>query len=168
MDHLWSPWRMEYIENSQTEVGCILCNRFDEEDGLENLIVFRGNQAFVILNRYPYTNGHMMIVPSMHVPSLVDLDDEALLELILLTKKALNALKQVYKAESFNVGVNIGEAAGAGIAEHVHIHVVPRWIGDTSFISTTANTRVIPEALEVTYNRLLEAWQKQISDTDEK
>ena len=104
----------------------------------------------------------------MHVPSLVDLDDEALLELILLTKKALNALKQVYKAESFNVGVNIGEAAGAGIAEHVHIHVVPRWIGDTSFISTTANIRVIPEALEVTYNRLLEAWQKQISDTDEK
>ena len=101
----------------------------------------------------------------MHVPSIVDLDEDALLELILLTKKALNVLKQVYKAESFNVGVNIGEASGAGIPEHVHIHVVPRWIGDTSFISTTANIRVIPEALEVTYHRLLEAWQEQISDT---
>lgn len=101
----------------------------------------------------------------MHVPSLVDLDDDTLLELILLTKKALNALKQVYNADSFNIGVNIGEASGAGIAEHVHIHVVPRWVGDTSFISTTANTRVIPEALEATYNRLLEAWQEQESDT---
>jgi ATP adenylyltransferase len=150
---------MEYIENPQKAEDCIFCNRHDEVDGPENLILFRRSKAFVILNRYPYTNGHMMIVPTKHVPSLIDLKEETLAELIVLTKDALRALREVYGAESFNIGVNIGEAAGAGVSEHVHIHVVPRWVGDTSFMSTTANTRVIPEALEDTYNRLKAAWQ---------
>lgn len=150
---------MEYIENPKNEEGCLFCNRYDEVDGPENLILFRRSKAFVILNRYPYTNGHMMIVPIKHVPSLTDLDEETLAELMVLTKDALQALREVYGAESFNIGVNIGEAAGAGVAEHVHIHAVPRWVGDTSFMSSTADTRVIPEALEDTYHRLKEAWK---------
>ena len=159
MNHLWSPWRMEYIENPPGEDGCIFCNRYEKQDGFENLILHRHPTSFVILNRYPYTNGHMMIVPVQHVPSLTHLEESTLAEMMMLAKKALQVLAEVYDAESFNVGVNIGEAAGAGVAEHVHIHVLPRWAGDTSFMTSTASTRIIPEALEDSYNRLRTAWQ---------
>lgn len=161
MEYLWAPWRMEYIEKPQTQEGCIFCNQDEGADGPDNLVLFRRSKSFVILNRFPYTNGHMMIVPYDHVPSLTDLDEDTLGELIILTKDALEVLRQVFGAESFNVGVNIGETAGAGIADHVHIHVVPRWAGDTSFMSTTGSTRVIPESLEETYNRLKSSWQKR-------
>jgi ATP adenylyltransferase len=161
MEHLWSPWRMTYIENPQNEDGCIFCDRLQEADGPENLILFRRSESFVILNRYPYTNGHMMIVPFVHVPNLVQIEEDTLSEMILLTKDATQVLEDVYKAESYNIGVNIGEAAGAGVTEHVHIHVVPRWAGDTNFMSTTANTRVVPEELEKTYSRLRAAWQNK-------
>jgi ATP adenylyltransferase len=149
---------MEYIENPNDEGGCLFCSFLDQADGPENLILIRRPSSFVILNRYPYTNGHMMIVPHAHVPTLVDLDEDTLAELMLLSRDALQVLGDVYGAESFNIGMNIGEPAGAGIAEHVHIHVVPRWIGDTSFMTTTAEARVIPEDLEVTYQRLHTAW----------
>lgn len=161
MKYLWAPWRMEYIEKPQTQEGCIFCNQDGGTDGPDNLVLFRRSRSYVILNRFPYTNGHMMIVPNDHVPSLTDLDEATLTELIILTRDAIEVLRQVYGAESFNVGVNIGESAGAGIADHVHIHVVPRWAGDTSFMSTTASARVIPESLEKTYTRLKSSWQEK-------
>ena len=158
MKQLWSPWRMAYIESTSTDSGCIFCGRLDEKDGPENLILHRGKQSFVILNRYPYTNGHMMVVPYQHVASLESLEEPTLNELMLLTNQTIRTLRHVYGAEAFNVGINIGEAAGAGVADHVHIHVVPRWSGDTNFMSSTAGTRVIPEALKETYDRIKAGW----------
>jgi ATP adenylyltransferase len=151
---------MVYIESTQPESGCIFCVRLQEQDGPENLILHRGEYSYVILNRFPYTNGHMMVVPYQHVPTLETLDEKTLLELMLLTNMTTSVLHQVYCAESFNIGINIGEPAGAGVAEHVHIHVVPRWIGDTNFMSTTAATRVLPEALEKTYARIKAGWKE--------
>jgi ATP adenylyltransferase len=150
---------MDYIESTQRDSGCIFCDRAKEENGPDNLILYRGQQTYVILNRYPYTNGHMMVVPFQHVESLESLDEDSLSELMLQTTQAIRVLRHVYGAESFNVGINIGEAAGAGVADHVHIHIVPRWSGDTNFMSTTAGTRVLPEALEQTYARIKLGWQ---------
>jgi ATP adenylyltransferase len=160
MKHLWSPWRMAYIEGTPTDSTCIFCDYLKEEDGPENLILYRGNHAFVILNRFPYTNGHMMVVPYQHASSLEMLDRDTLTELMLLTNQTTAVLRQVYNADSFNIGINVGLPAGAGVADHVHIHVVPRWSGDTNFMSTTAETRVIPEALEQTYARLKAGWEE--------
>jgi len=123
-----------------------------------NLILHRGQNVFVVLNRYPYTNGHMMVVPFTHKHSLEGLDDKTLLEMLSLASEALGVLRDAYNADGFNLGANIGEAAGAGVKEHVHLHVVPRWTGDTNFMATTAETRVLPEALEVTYQTLLGLW----------
>jgi ATP adenylyltransferase len=149
---------MAYIEGRDNEEGCLFCNRLAQDDGPENLILHRGSHAFVILNRYPYNNGHMMVVPFEHRPSIDDLDSTTLVELMSLSSDSISVLRKAYGAEAFNLGINIGEAAGAGVAEHVHIHVLPRWAGDTSFAATTAETRVIPEALQVTYARLHQAW----------
>jgi len=158
MKHLWAPWRMDYIQESSHEEGCLFCSLPAQKDGPDNLILHRGQKAFVVLNRYPYTNGHMMVVPFIHKPSLEGLDDETLLEMISLASEALGVLRDAYDADGFNLGANIGEAAGAGVKEHVHLHVVPRWTGDTNFMATTAETRVLPEALEVTYQTLLGLW----------
>lgn len=158
MDYLWAPWRMPYIEDETQDEGCIFCRLLELEDGPENLILHRDERVFVMLNRYPYTNGHLMIVPYEHTSSIEDLDGAVLQDLMLVTRRAVRRLRSIYKAEAFNVGLNIGTAAGAGIADHVHIHVVPRWSGDTNFMSTTAKTRVLPEALEVTYERLSKDW----------
>ncbi len=159
MKQLWSPWRMAYIEERKTESGCLFCNRRDEAPGPTSLILHRGDQGFVILNRYPYTNGHVMVVPNAHVPSLEDLDAATLTELMVLARRSLRALRMAYGAEAFNLGANIGAPAGAGVVDHVHLHVVPRWAGDTNFMATTAETRVIPEELEQTYARLAQAWR---------
>ncbi|MFZ3078783.1 MAG: HIT domain-containing protein [Bellilinea sp.] len=159
MEHLWSPWRMEYIMHNEPATGCIFCQALQQEDGPANLIVTRGKTAFVILNRYPYTSGHIMVTPYAHRPSLELLDAETRAELMELVSRGLQVLRAVYKPEGFNVGVNIGAAAGAGVADHVHIHVVPRWAGDTNFMSTLAGARVLPEALEDTHRRLCEAWE---------
>jgi len=139
----------------------LFCKRLSVEDSVENLILHRGTAAFVILNRYPYTNGHMMVVPFEHVPSIEMLDSSVQLELMQLTSDTISVLREVYGAEAFNVGINIGEAAGAGVAAHVHIHIVPRWSGDTNFMATTASTRVLPESLHETYERLRSAWKKR-------
>ena len=159
MKQLWSPWRMAYIEERNTESGCLFCNRRDEAPGTTSLILHRGDRALVILNRYPYTNGHVMVVPNANVPSLEDLDSTTLTEVMVLARRGLRALRQAYGAEAFNLGVNIGAPAGAGVVDHVHLHVVPRWAGDTNFMATTAETRVIPEELEQTYSRLAQAWR---------
>ncbi len=160
MNHIWSPWRMEYIERSEHRKDCFLCSAIAQDADAENLVVFRGQNAFVILNRYPYTSGHLMVVPMQHTSSLEELDEETQKELMILTTRSLRALRQVYHPEAFNVGANIGEAAGAGVAEHLHFHVVPRWGGDTNFMSSLAATRVLPESLEDTYQRLTQAWQE--------
>jgi len=158
MDILWTPWRMAYLQNPNQEDGCMFCLQLEKPDGEENLVLYRGRQAFVILNRFPYTNGHLMVVPIAHLPSLEDLRADQMAELMELTQRSLAMLRRVYGAGSFNLGANIGQAAGAGVADHVHLHVVPRWAGDTNFMSTLANTRVLPETLEATYRRLRQNW----------
>ncbi|MFZ5819404.1 MAG: HIT family protein [Chloroflexota bacterium] len=154
MNHLWSPWRMEYIENHEKEDGCVFCIAQAQADGPGNLIAYRGRRAYVILNRYPYTSGHVMVVPFDHQPTLEDLDAETRAEMMELTARAMTVLRQTYHPQAFNMGANIGEAAGAGVLGHVHIHIVPRWAGDTNFMSSLAYTRVLPEALEDTYKRI--------------
>jgi len=158
MKHIWSPWRMEYIENHGKEDGCVFCRALAMSDGPDNLIVHRGERAFVILNRYPYTSGHVMIVPVRHQPSLEELTQAELSEMMVLTARSTGVLRRLYGTTAFNVGLNIGEAAGAGIKEHVHIHVVPRWVGDTNFMSTLAETRVLPEILADTWKRIGEGF----------
>jgi len=159
MDYLWSPWRMEYILAPKTDDGCIFCVGLQQPDGIDNLIVYRGPKAFVMLNRYPYTSGHLMIVPYAHQASLDLLETGARTDIMDLSARALQVLEVLYKPQGFNLGMNIGGAAGAGILDHVHLHVVPRWVGDTNFMSSISQTRVLPELLEETYRRIKEAWQ---------
>ncbi len=161
MNHLWSPWRMTYIENHTKEDGCVFCNEQAKTDGAENLIAFRGTLAYVILNRYPYTSGHLMVIPFEHKSTLEELDSPTRAEMMELTSRCTSILRDVYRTQSFNVGINMGEAAGAGVLGHVHIHIVPRWAGDTNFMSAVGQTRVLPEALEDTYKRLKEAFDSK-------
>ena len=149
---------MKYIENHEKKVGCVFCNALASEDGPDNLIVFRGKLAFVILNRFPYTTGHLMVVPYSHKPSLGLLDQPERAELIELVSHATAVLDRAYQPDGFNIGVNIGAAAGAGVADHVHMHVVPRWMGDANFMSTLGDTRVLPEILADTYQRMIDIY----------
>lgn len=158
MKHLWAPWRMTYIQEGIDDSECLFCTLLDLEDGSENLILHRGKHAFVLLNRFPYTNGHTMVVPYLHRASLEELDQDILSEMIQFTQLALRVLRGAYQTDGFNIGANIGEAAGAGVKEHVHLHIVPRWHGDTNFMATTAETRVLPEDLEVTFQKLHKLW----------
>ena len=160
MEYIWTPWRMKYIQGNNKTSDCVFCQALTQLDGSDNLVLFRGQLAFVILNRYPYTSGHVMVVPMAHKPALEDLDTDIRTEIIELTTKCINVLKIVYKPEGFNLGMNIGAIAGAGIAEHIHMHIVPRWAGDTSFMAILGKTRVLPENLEDTYLRMLNAWKE--------
>jgi ATP adenylyltransferase len=150
---------MTYIQNSQKIKECIFCKQYAQDDGPQNLIAYRGDRVFVILNRFPYTSGHLMVAPCKHVGGLSDLDDQTRLELFNLTARAVEVLTEEYHPDGFNLGINLGEVAGAGIVDHVHLHIVPRWGGDTNFMSTTAGTRVLPEALEDTYLRIRRRWE---------
>lgn len=163
MKHLWSPWRMEYIENHDKEQGCVFCIAQAKKDGPENLIAYRGHRAYVILNRYPYTSGHVMVVPFDHQPTLERLDAETRAEMMELASSAMSVLRKIYHTQAFNMGANIGEAAGAGVLGHVHIHIVPRWVGDTNFMSALAQTRVLPEALGDTYRKITNGFRKEYS-----
>ncbi len=156
MKRLWAPWRMKFIETKTA--GCVFCNVQKEADGSANLVIFRANHCFAILNRFPYTSGHLMVVANEHRNSLEDLDVETRAEIMELVTRGMGVLRSVYHPDAFNVGANIGEAAGAGVAGHVHIHVVPRWTGDANFMMTLAEIKVMPEALEDTYARLRRAW----------
>lgn len=159
MDHIWTPWRMKYIQEQHDYKGCIFCLAAEAEDGLENLIFFRGEHNFMILNRYPYTSGHLMCVPYAHEERLQDLSRDARAEMMELATRAVDVLQVVYHPEGFNIGLNLGEMAGAGIAEHLHLHIVPRWGGDTNFMSAVGSTRILPESLEETYQRVKAAWE---------
>ncbi|MCC7448844.1 MAG: HIT domain-containing protein [Anaerolineae bacterium] len=163
MEHLYTPWRMSYLrgETKRPTVDCIFCAKttaLDEASQQDELVVVRSQYVFVTLNRYPYNNGHLMVIPYEHVASSENLSVEALTDLMLTTNHALAALRKVYNPQAFNIGANLGEAAGAGIAAHFHLHVVPRWNGDTNYMTVTADTRVIPDLLVDTWRKLREAW----------
>jgi ATP adenylyltransferase len=150
---------MKYILSNKVE-GCIFCMAQDAEDGVENLIAYRGEYSYVILNRYPYTSGHLMVVPYNHQSNLEALDPETRAEMMELTTHCMSLLRKIYNPPAFNMGANIGEAAGAGVKAHVHIHIVPRWAGDTNFMSTVGEVRVLPELLEDTYHKIRKGFQE--------
>ena len=160
MRHLWSPWRLEYLMAPEAD-GCIFCHAAEDEHDRENLVLLRGQRAFLILNRYPYNNGHFMSVPYDHVPSLEDLDVPTLTEIMLLLNRGMAALRAIMHPDGFNVGVNMGLVAGAGIEDHVHIHVVPRWAGDTNFMPVIGDMRVVPQTWLQTYDDLKAALEDQ-------
>ena len=153
MEQLWAPWRVEYIEKPKEE-GCLLCQKPRENNDEANLILFRGQNNFVILNAFPYNPGHLMVAPYRHIASLQDLTDEGAKEHFDIVKKSLELLKETLKPAGFNIGLNIGKVAGAGIEGHLHTHIVPRWQGDANFMPVLSDTRVISEALAATYKKL--------------
>jgi ATP adenylyltransferase len=159
MDYLWTPWRYKYMEQvtSGTQPDCIFCDALARNNDEETLIVYRGKKIFVILNRFPYTSGHVMIVPYAHVAELNLCDAETLGEMMHLAQRVEKAFKINYTPDGMNLGMNLGRAAGAGVAGHLHLHVLPRWFGDSNFMTVIGETRVHPEELKVTYDRLRKA-----------
>ena len=153
MDRLWSPWRLEYVTSADRQPGCIFCEapRPPEPD---SLIVFEGRSCYVILNLYPYNNGHLMVVPLRHVATLAALTSEEMQEIGVLTQRAETALTEAYNPHGINVGINLGKPAGAGVLDHLHVHLVPRWNGDTNFMTVIGNMRVLPEDLGASAARL--------------
>jgi ATP adenylyltransferase len=155
MDHLWSPWRLQYVTAGHAPPGCVFCTADAGSDpGQASLVVHRGALSFVILNLFPYNNGHLMVVPGRHIATLAEATPEELQELMQLTQRAEIVLRAAYVPHGINVGINIGRAAGAGLADHLHIHLVPRWNGDTNFMTTVGESRVLPESLDATASRL--------------
>lgn len=156
MEILFTPWRYPYLTSpkSETPAGCIFCVAATSNDTRQTLTIFRNERALVMLNRYPYTNGHLMVAPVAHEARLFDSAEPSLRALIRLTAEAQRILSDVYHPDGFNVGMNFGQVAGAGVADHYHMHVVPRWGGDTNFMTVTSRTRLVPEELEVTYDKL--------------
>jgi len=157
MDHLWSPWRYRYVSTAGPSQACIFCAKSASSDDRANYVILRAQHNFVLLNLYPYTTGHLMIAPYEHVATLSEAHPETLVEMMRLTQRTEQALRQVYKPDGINIGMNLGESAGAGVVGHIHMHVLPRWVGDASFMTSVAETRVLPEVLETTYDRLLKA-----------
>lgn len=161
MDRLWSPWRYTYLTTGVPKSSCIFCEKSAEQQDEKNLIVHRGRHSFVLLNLYPYSNGHAMIAPYEHVATLTDAASDSLREMMELTRATEGHLRRLYKAPGYNVGMNLGECAGAGVAGHIHIHILPRWPGDVNFMTAIGETRVLPEDLHTTWNRLREAFANQ-------
>jgi len=159
MDRLWSPWRFRYVSHASPETECIFCAKASAGDDEQNLILFRGKTCFVLLNLFPYTTGHLMIAPYAHAASLLDCPAETLHEIIDLTAAAERHLRAVYHPQGLNAGLNLGECAGAGVAGHIHLHVLPRWAGDANFMTTVAETRVMPEDLSETWRKLSAAFR---------
>ncbi|HUT02114.1 MAG TPA: HIT domain-containing protein [Phycisphaerae bacterium] len=160
--NLWAPWRMEYIESLGGEQeGCFLCDLRDNPDGdEENLLLWRGRRSLTVLNRFPYTGGHSLIAPLAHVAGLADLDDATILEMMGAVRDVQRALSHALRAQGFNIGINVGRCAGAGLPGHLHIHVVPRWSGDTNFIAVFGDVRVIPESLRKLRERIRRAGEE--------
>jgi ATP adenylyltransferase len=154
MDHLWSPWRYRYIASAESKSSCVFCRIRTDGDDINDLVLYRGELVFVVLNLFPYTSGHLMVVPNQHTASFAELDQETTRDMFELAKRAELALREEYHPDGFNIGINLGKAAGAGIEEHLHLHIVPRWVGDANFVSIIGETRVLPEDLSSTYKRL--------------
>ena len=159
MDRLWSPWRYHYVSTVSPGDECIFCAKAREDRDEENLILHRGRLNYALLNLFPYTTGHLMITPYRHVAQLEDLTEEEAAELMQLTRLAVRCLREVYRPQGFNLGMNLGECAGAGIAGHLHMHVLPRWTGDANFMTTVGETRVMPEDLRETWRKLAAAFR---------
>ncbi len=153
MEQIWAPWRMEYVQMEKPS-GCILCEKPRQRSDAQNYILYRGSQSFVIMNCYPYNPGHLMVAPYRHVAGLDKLTADELHEHFEIVSRCTGLLREVFNPDGFNIGINLGRVAGAGIDEHVHTHIVPRWQGDTNFMPVLSGTRVIPEALAETYERL--------------
>jgi ATP adenylyltransferase len=163
MERLWSPWRLGYVTGADAATSCIFCAAVD--DGTQApLIVAHGKHCFVILNLYPYNSGHLMVVPRRHVATLAALDDGEASELMALTRLSEMALQEVYSPQGLNVGMNLGKPAGAGIADHLHLHLVPRWTGDTNFMSVVGNVRVLPEDVHQSADRLRPVFAQLMAD----
>jgi ATP adenylyltransferase len=160
MDYLWTPWRYAYVSAAEKTVGCVFCDAPKKNDDAKTYIVHRGEHGFIILNAYPYTPGHVMVVPYEHLDELRKLPTDAANEMIALSQRMETVLRELYHPDGINLGMNIGKAAGAGIAGHIHMHVVPRWVADSNFMSVVGETRVLPETLEVTWKRMKDAMNK--------
>jgi len=154
MEHLWSPWRYKYIASADNQPGCVFCRIEQEHRDAENYLVYRGHLNFIILNLFPYTSGHLMIVPYEHTSVFPLMNAETTDEMMALAKRAQLALEAEYHPDGFNIGMNLGRSAGAGVADHLHLHIVPRWAGDANFVSIIGETRVLPESLATTYEKL--------------
>jgi ATP adenylyltransferase len=160
MDYLWTPWRYRYVSSAPLSGSCLFCDIASGADDPKNYVLLRAELNFVLLNLYPYTSGHLMIAPYAHVPTLEASDPRALEEMMRLAQRAEAALRSVYRPEGMNLGLNVGQSAGAGVPGHLHMHVLPRWTGDTSFMTAIGETRVLPEDLETTYEKLCAALNK--------
>jgi ATP adenylyltransferase len=162
LELIWAPWRLSYVSKvgKESEKKCFICRAVEEhpEKDEKNLLLFKGRRALVILNRYPYNTGHLMVCPVRHTGDFLSLLPEEILEINELLKRAMRALKRVYNPDGFNVGLNLGKASGGSVDTHIHYHVVPRWIGDTNFLPVTAGVKVIPQSLEETFRALKNAW----------
>jgi len=156
MERLWSPWREQYILGIRDESkgGCIFCNLGKQNPAKENLVIFKGKLAFVVMNKYPYNNGHLMVIPYNHTDDITNLTQEERNELIDLTNKSVIILKELLEPQGFNIGANQGDISGAGIAEHIHFHIVPRWGGDTNFMPVIGETKIISQALEKSWEAI--------------
>jgi ATP adenylyltransferase len=167
MKRLWAPWRMPYLKNCPPK-GCIFCVKSKQKEDRTNLILHRGRHTFVMMNLYPYSNGHLLVSPYRHVASIEELGPAALADLMRTAQRALRAVRLAYRPDAFNLGINQGREAGAGIEAHVHLHIVPRWNGDTNFMPVFTETRVMPELLESGYDRLLPLFQTRREKTKGK
>jgi ATP adenylyltransferase len=156
MEYLWTPWRSTYMKANRSSSQCIFCAAVADSDDPVNLVLYRANRSFVLLNRYPYTSGHLMIAPYDHVSRLMAAAEETTTEMMYLARRAEQYLEEAYRPDGLNLGMNLGEAAGAGIEQHIHMHVLPRWKGDANFMTTVAETRIVPESLDETYAKLRE------------
>jgi ATP adenylyltransferase len=154
MDYLWTPWRYAFITSAGKASGCIFCDLPKLGDDRKARIVYRGKNCYIVLNAFPYTNGHVMVVPFAHLDELQKLPADTAHEMMDLCQKMEHVLRQLYRPDGLNVGMNIGKAAGAGIAGHVHMHALPRWVADSNFVATVGETRILPETLETTYDRI--------------
>lgn len=164
MERLWAPWRIELID-AEKPSGCIFCKFFAEADERKNLVLGKTAQSFVVLNKYPYNNGHLMVIPGAHLASIEELSEDAFDDLQRLLRTSVEVVKEVYGPDALNVGMNLGRAAGAGIAGHLHWHIVPRWSGDVNFMPVLAETRVIPEHLEASWEKLRPAFDRVLART---
>ncbi len=159
MKVIWAPWRMEYILSNQKQGPCIFCPGDDRNQDEERLILFVGILSMVMMNRYPYNNGHLLVAPVRHVGTLESLSEDEMLDLLGMVRTSISALKELMNPEGFNVGLNLGKVAGAGVEEHLHFHIVPRWNGDTNYMTVVGAVRVIPEHIRETYKKLLPYFQ---------
>jgi len=163
MDYIWTPWRFQYVQDANRKSSCVFCDIAASKEDETNLVVHRARSNYIVLNRFPYTSGHAMVIPYQHVATLEEAPAEVLGEMMSLTQRLESVLRKLYRPSGINIGMNIGEAAGAGVAGHIHMHVLPRWVADSSFMSVVGETRVLPEELSLTWQRL----RSEFETTDE-